>query len=153
MVVGERSDGARGGIAPSHVAPPTYSTLIILPSLPPRRHLRFLLGVVTVRAKENVVSYRSRKILPSLEGSLEDLPSSLSRALAHERKPPRDFPTATDVHTCNPRMANSQIRAEMREQPTRNSTLRRATAEERIYAPVIETRIPETAEINCQESL
>ncbi|KYQ58237.1 Paired box protein Pax-2-B [Trachymyrmex zeteki] len=60
VAVGERSDGARGGIASSHVAPPTRSTLIILPSLPLRRHLRFLLGIVTVRAKENIVSYRIR---------------------------------------------------------------------------------------------
>lgn len=35
VAVGERSDGARGGIASSHVAPSTRSTLIILLGLPP----------------------------------------------------------------------------------------------------------------------
>lgn len=35
VAVGERSDGARGGIASSHVAPLTRSTLIILLGLPP----------------------------------------------------------------------------------------------------------------------
>lgn len=35
VAVGERSDGARGGIASSHVAPSTRSTLITLLGLPP----------------------------------------------------------------------------------------------------------------------
>lgn len=95
MAVGERSDGARGGIASSHVAPPTRSTLIILPSLPLKRHLRFLLGIVTVRAKESVVSYHSREIpfFPCLPVSrIEGLSSPYSQT----RKRSHDFP-ATDL--------------------------------------------------------
>lgn len=107
MAVGERSDGARGGIASSHVAPPTRSTLIILPSLPPRRHLRLLLGVARVRATENVGPVPSAENPSSPEGSAT-FPSHSSPALANHR---HDFPTATGVASPGGELANPRRNA------------------------------------------
>lgn len=99
VAVGERSDGARGGIASSHVAPSTRSTLITLLGLPPpgaTSALSLSLQDVVVREGRGETPRTGREIPPCQ--------ASRTIGLVHfhpprEWKPPCDFPAARESFT------------------------------------------------------
>lgn len=78
VAVGERSDGARGGIASSHVAPSTRSTLITLLGLPPPGATSTLsLSPRRRRERGKGRNTADREGDPSLPGIANDWPGTL----------------------------------------------------------------------------